>query len=61
MATNSKRIAVKRLEEDRNGLIEYKNLLQKNITEIKQRLFLTEGALQYLNQLLNNKEAKDGS
>lgn len=56
MATSGKHITIKRLEEDRNGMLEYVHLLLKNIAELKQRLIMTQGALQYINQLLKQEE-----
>lgn len=61
MAERNKRISLKRLEEDRNGLVNYIAQLRGSIAELKHRAILAEGALQYLNNLLKNEEAKNDS
>ena len=52
MDSGRKQVRIKQLEEDRNGLINYTRMLEKNIAELKQRLILAQGALQYLNHIL---------
>lgn len=58
MAENSEPISLKRLEEDRNGLVNYIAQLRRSIADLKQRAILAEGALQYLNKLLGSEEDK---
>ena len=58
MDSSRKQIRV-RLEEDRNGLINYTRMLEKNIAELKQRLILAQGALQYLTHLLGDKNGNN--
>lgn len=42
----------KRLEEDKEGLIEQGNELREGITELHKRLLMVKGALQYVNQII---------
>ena len=46
-----------RLEEDRNGLVNYIALLQKQEADLRQRRIMATGVLQYLSQLLGDKDA----
>lgn len=52
MAKSNRQSIVKQLHEDRQGLIEYGQLIEKNITQLHKRLLKVKGALQYVNQIL---------
>jgi len=61
MAGSSRQAIIKRLNEDREGLINYIGQLKRSISDLQKRQILAEGALQYINQLLKEQEGKNGN
>lgn len=61
MAGSSGQAIIKRLNEDRKGLINYIGQLKRSISDLQKRQMLADGALQYINKLLKEQEGKNGN
>ena len=53
--TNDELLA--RLKVDKEGLIRQRNELRRDISELQRRLYMVEGALQYVSNILEQEEA----
>ncbi len=51
---------IERLSSDKQGLIKQSKELKEGISELRRRLFMVEGALQYVSNLLANQEDNNG-
>ncbi len=52
MADSDREDIIKKLKVDRDGLIKQASELKGGITELNRRLLMVEGALKYVNQIL---------